>query len=108
MSYGSVNTKTKNIERLSGDTYESYDPSKHVNLKVSNGNIVKEVTYDDNGNEIPGKKILGEFFFENEISTQAGRDPLNQTFGTGLQKIGGGNTTINSSSSSGAPFSFVD
>lgn len=108
VSYGSVNTKTKNIERLSGDTYESYDPSKHVNLKVSNGNIVKEVTYDDNGNEIPGKKILGEFFFENEISTQAGRDPLNQTFGTGLQKIGGGNTTINSSSSSGAPFSFVE
>lgn len=108
VSYGSVNTKTKNIERLSGDTYETYDPSKHVNLKVSNGNIVKEVTYDDNGNEIPGEKILGEFFFENEISTQGGRDPLNQTFGTGLQKIGGGNTTINSSSSSGTPFSFVD
>jgi hypothetical protein len=110
VSYGSVNTKTKNIERLSGDTYETYDPSKHVNLKVSNGNVVKEVTYDVNGNEIPGKKIKGEFFFENEISTQAGRDPLNQTFGTGLQKIGGGGTTINStsSSSSGAPFSFVE
>lgn len=112
VSYGSVNTKNKNIERLSGDTYETYDPSKHVNLKVSNGNVVKEVTYDVNGNEIPGKKIKGEFFFENEISTQAGRDPLNQTFGTGLQKIGGGGNTINSSSSSssssGAPFSFVD
>jgi hypothetical protein len=110
VAYGSVNTKTRNIERLSGDTYGTYDPSKHVNLKISNGNIVKGTTYDVNGNEIPGPKYKGQFFFENEISTQGSRNSLNQTFGTGLQKIGGGGTTINStsSSSSGAPFSFVE
>jgi hypothetical protein len=110
VAYGSLNTKTRDIERLSGDTYETYDPSKHVNLKISNGNIVKDVTYDANGNAIPGLKYKGEFLFENEISTQGGRNSLNQIFGTGLQKIGGGGTTINSSSSSssGAPFSFVD
>jgi hypothetical protein len=110
VAYGSVNTKTRDVERLSGDTYGTYDPSKHVNLKISNGNIVKDVTYDVNGNEIPGPKYKGEFFFENEISTQGSRNSLNQTFGTGLQKIGDGGTTINStsSSSSGAPFSFVE
>lgn len=99
VAYGSVNTNTRNIERLSGDTYNTYDGSKPANIKVSNGNIVREVTYDDMGNPIPGTKVPGEFFFENEISTKAGQNTQDNIHGTGIQKYGGGGTTINSSSS---------
>jgi hypothetical protein len=110
IAYGSLNTNTKNIERLSGDTYNTYDGSKPANIKVSNGNIVREVTYNEDGTPIPGTRVKGEFFFENEISTQGGRNSQDNIHGTGIQKYGGGGTTINStsSSSSGAPFSFVD
>ena len=99
VAYGSVNTNTRNIERLSGDTYNTYDGSKPANIKVSNGNIVREVTYDDMGNPIPGTRVPGEFFFENEISTKAGQNTQDNIHGTGIQKYGGGGTTINSSSS---------
>jgi hypothetical protein len=99
VAYGSVNTNTKNIERLSGDTYNTYDGNKPVNIKISNGNIVREVTYDDMGNPIPGTRVPGEFFFENEISTQGGRNPQDNIHGTGIQKFGGGGTTYSGSSS---------
>lgn len=101
-SYGLMNDKTKNIETLNSSNIDQFSPNKAVNFKRTIGTAwsVNPVYEDDGvtqkidpatGQKIVEYKVLpGRVFISNQISTEAGRKPLNMIHGDDYKSNGFG------------------
>ena len=91
-SYGLMNDKTENIETLNPSNIDQFKPNKAVNLKRTVGVPYAQIPlYDEKGDQkidpetnkpmYEYKALPGTMFFNNQISTDAGRKPLNAIHG---------------------------
>jgi hypothetical protein len=90
-SYGLMNDETRNIETLNSSNINQFKPNKAVNLKRTVGAPYAQIPIYENGKQkidpetnkpmYEYKALPGTMFFNNQISTDAGRKPLNAIHG---------------------------